>query len=505
MLLTALVYSTLSLLEPSTSRQDRVAVLPQEALATISGLVLDGDGKPLDHVYVVSYPVLRGTFAHAQTDETGRFTLSVAKDGLYMVVLETEELDLDEKADSPAMIQPGQGEVKLVLRRPNRMTFTVVDQATGAPIERYGLGIANKPNLGVHGGIDQEDIPLRAYARGESVAHADPARHVVRVQSPGYASVESEITPEGDTGTRQTLRLKKGSSLFGRVATEGRPVSHASVAVVRGPVGTVYSGTDRYEADSWFLMDYRKDLGDYVGRPRLVESAADGSFRFDDLSTGTYDLLVESPRLGPALLKKIRVDVGEGRDVGVLTLGAPATIRGRVVAGPEVSPVGMQYSLDGYDRQEIANADGTFTIEGLGAGLHQLTLLRNASLSREDAREMRLRPGKLRRSSSTSRAPLPALSKCTSCVLASRRKSIGSGLSSRSRCECPGWNPGKRRTSIIFSERMTSGGSRVRCPGDTKSTSRPTARTAYGSDDRPWKRCHQVDGVTSRSLSTRDL
>src|SRR5262249_49481534 len=152
---------------------------------------------------------------------------------------------------------------ELVLRNQKLITFVVLDRSAGMPIELYGLGIASKPNLGFHGGVDFLEIPLRDYPHGESTTRADPARHVVRVQSPGYAPVELDIAPDDASGPRQTIRLEKGAVLAGRISSAGRPIARAEVIVMRGPLATVPRGRDPVAPDSWFMYDfedYKRDL-----------------------------------------------------------------------------------------------------------------------------------------------------------------------------------------------------------------------------------------------------
>ena len=58
---------------------------------------------------------------------------------------------------------------------------------------------------------------------------------------------------------------------------------------------------------------------------------ADGTFRFDDLSTGTYDVLVAAEGKGPKLSKRVRVESGGVKDLGNLELGAPSILRGKLL------------------------------------------------------------------------------------------------------------------------------------------------------------------------------
>jgi hypothetical protein len=398
------------LLVTTSQASVRTPVAPASAeVATVSGVVVDGTGQPLENVFVVSHPVFGGTFVHAQTDSSGVFSLTVAKDGMNMVALETEESQaIPEEAQGSsksslegetfAFVRGARTGLRFVLRNTSLVTFVVVDGGTGLPLESFGLGIANKRNLGVHGDIDFQEIPARPHARGRTVAPADPARHVVRVQAPGFASIESDIAADGASDP-QTLRLQRGGALIGRVSSAGRPVVRATVLVVRGPIGTVYVGEKAAcEPDSWYRADYRRDLEEYVGRPRLVESNEEGTFRVADLSPGTYDVVVEAPDLGPNLSKRIRVEAGETRDLGDLKLGAPAVLHGRVLVGPGVSPVGLEYFVDGRFRRrnKIAEPDGSFVVQGLGPGVHQLTLVRSVLCPDDDVREIRVASGETR-------------------------------------------------------------------------------------------------------------
>src|SRR6185295_14474218 len=143
------------------------------------------------------------------------------------------------------------------------------------------------------------------------------------------------------------------------------------------PSGTVWPEADeRVEPDSWFFQDCRPDLGDFDGRLRSAALDADGTFRFDDLAPGTYEVALAAPGLGPRCMKQLRVEAGAVRDLGELELGAPAVLRVRVVPPPGARTEQLECAFDGdwRGRKHFTAGDGTLVYEALGAGLHRVVL-----------------------------------------------------------------------------------------------------------------------------------
>ena len=361
----------------------------QDDSATICGRVLDAEGEPIDLVYVEALSSRGRGLVRVQTGPDGSYRLPVEREDAYLVSIAV----IDPARDRGFHIAGERG-LDLVLPSAQRWTFSVVDDADGSPIERFGIAIADKPGRGVHGGIDGMDIDLRDHLRGEATSHADPSRNRVRVQAPGRASIEIDVVGDAGSSRRQTIRLKVGGSVVGRVAAGDRPLEAAQVALSRGALLAREGWSPDPPEDAWFGRNYPCDLGEYDGRLRVVRTDAAGSFRITDLPTGTYDVVVASESLGPRKQKRVRVEAGRVRDLGTLVLEAPAAVRVRVELGAPSSFEGIEVALDGDLRGARAvSASGELRIDGLGAGLHSITLKPNRFLLQAESREVRLAPG----------------------------------------------------------------------------------------------------------------
>lgn len=108
-----------------------------------------------------------------------------------------------------------------------------------------------------------------------------------------------------------------------------------------------------------------------LGRARNVRSASDGSFRFDDLATGTYRLGARGSGAAQFDLRPLRVEAGKVLDVGSLALAGTAIVRGRVLVAPGLSPIGVVVDLDD-DGIRIEKPDGSFAYDQVSPGEHQL-------------------------------------------------------------------------------------------------------------------------------------
>lgn len=357
----------------SASREPQASTRsPAVSASAIRGVVRDESGAGAAGVGVLALSPDGVAFAQSAAD--GSFTLEVDGRGPFLVDLETAEPP-DEKRPSPP-VAAGARDVVLVLRNSIRATVVVVDDASGRPVERFGLRVANDASTGIHGGNDMIDATIADHPRGEAIAWVRREHNVLRVQAPGYASAEVAVSPQIASAPRQTIRLARGGAITGRATTSGAPAAGADVVAIRGPIGTVWPERDeKADPDGWFLMEYPRDLGDFAGRPRQTKTTDDGAFAIPDLDPGTYDVVVGGPAFAPVLVKRIRVTSGETARAGDVVLGPPAILRGKVVTAPGF-PIGeLEWAVDGELRMQRKLApDGTFVREGLGVGVHRVEL-----------------------------------------------------------------------------------------------------------------------------------
>ncbi len=149
------------------------------------------------------------------------------------------------------------------------------------------------------------------------------------------AATIASTTPSSDAPTldvgREVEHERVATPLFGHSAAEDY------TATVFGRVlrdACVVAGVDarlRRHALTGRGVDARYDLDATSGRERRMHSANDGSFLFEYLGAGTYELVLHSLNDDELVLAPLVVALREEHDVGNLTFEAHASIHGTVL------------------------------------------------------------------------------------------------------------------------------------------------------------------------------
>jgi len=106
----------------------------------------------------------------------------------------------------------------------------------------------------------------------------------------------------------------------------------------------------------------------------------DGTFIFNDLKPGVYSLHAESSISEKrAILKNITVKSGETTEVEDLVLIATGSIKGKILKdSSETLSFGYRISIAGTGKLAVSDIDGSFLIENVPAGTHNLLIEREA-------------------------------------------------------------------------------------------------------------------------------
>jgi carboxypeptidase family protein len=215
----------------------------------------------------------------------------------------------------------------------------------------------HQPIAGAHVELrEEEDIAATTGAEGKATLRGLRAGwHVLTASAKGYAPAELPFETGGSGGTidRQTLELKPGAAVAGRVVDRGgKPVAGAKVA----------------SADAAQLFSF-------AAAKSAVTSDKDGKFVIPALPAGTFRLTATHQSHAPATTPPLTLDGTNGRDDVTITMDDGGRIAGRVVdkgGAPVASATvrvvtpaeGMTAVWEGT-RQAYADDQGRFEVTGL--------------------------------------------------------------------------------------------------------------------------------------------
>lgn len=305
----------------------------------LRGRVVDSKGEPVAGADVD----IDGK--KATTDESGRFAFRDLGAGGYQVDVNVEGFANPGPADLrqvpvtvPSEESKRPAEVKLTVRRPGSISGRVV--AGGEPVPDASLSLYYLYAEGFAGGIDAFSLSDEGKTNGQGnfeLTGIAPGRLHVIVDPPGKPTRES-----------RELIVEAGTSI------EDLVIDIAPQGVLTGKV--VDAKSDEPLRARIILEDDRMRTG------RTATTSDDGSFRFDELPTGTYGLTV---RANGYRLEKL-ADLSVGPESAVhrkVPLRSEEGIFGRVY-GPSGDPERGAFvrvvSNDGKTKWLRSNGSGGF-------------------------------------------------------------------------------------------------------------------------------------------------
>jgi len=343
--------------EPVHARLQFVAGL------SLSGIVEDVEGHPLEGVlvratptgkavvvgargddsgaHVVSYP----GEASGKTDEEGRFELSQLVPGTYALMARRAGHQLDETRNRGATMsrirqlsmpaEAGDSEVRLVMRRDEGVRGRLVRE-DGTPITRFQLWDATITH-------PQGEFFQRTYD-GEEVT--------LRFHATGFARLSLTVSlTKGQSLDLGAVVLHPGRQVRGRVtdAATGRPVAGALVGM----------GDVPEDAEGW-VRETRLD--EEMG---AVRTRQDGTFILPHVMERPYALTVTH-----ASYSQKRLMLGAEQDEVAVALDAGALMRGTVTGlKNETATVVLSAEASGF-RREVPVLSGRFEQGGLPPGAY---------------------------------------------------------------------------------------------------------------------------------------
>lgn len=344
----------------------------------VSGKIEDEDGNPVAGAQIRGWPEQSGRRADAESAADGSFVVQLPHSVAYRFSVSAEGyIPIGEGGGDPEVVlEPDSKGVVLALRKSPRWAFVVLDDLSGEPVESFGLRVRPKPDGTWLSGIDQMDIPVGSHVGGRVVVDADPSKHLIQIQAPGYAPQSVEFGASAVRNGEQELRLVRGSVVSAAVRLEGVLVDQPTAKLAPALIKFDPSLPD--EKDPLFSDNYGTDLDRFKGRPRMVRGDRQGRLQIEDLAAGTYTLTITAKGAAPWVTSPLRLEPSAMVDLGAIDLRPGATIRGRILPEQGRMVAGTTVYLDEpFDEiTVVVKDDGAFEFTDLASGEHTLVVER---------------------------------------------------------------------------------------------------------------------------------
>ncbi|MBX3728695.1 MAG: carboxypeptidase regulatory-like domain-containing protein [Candidatus Sumerlaeia bacterium] len=347
--------------EPGGDKRDVELKLQQAHF--LAGRVVDKEGKPLEGANIHAHGWNFHLPRPVRTDATGAFRLERLPAGFVNLSISHQ---LSSKSfQNEAVDREGVEYVLESVEQPNQpqraphvlLIGTVLDDRTGAPIERLRVRNAQEHSVPYRIEVDRE-VP--GLFRVERIFRGMDLQ--LQITAPDYATL---LTGRIETGgeeeiLRQTFRMRRGGRVVGRaVNPAGEPIADVTVQL-KGVF-----------AEPW--QEPQMPLA-------IATSDADGRFEFANVSAGANTLIMQPPAPMPRRVMKPEVREGETTDLGDIVLDEGVTVRVQVVELPGERPranvpVRISLSQSGTELQShTTDAAGNVVFANLPRETHTVTL-----------------------------------------------------------------------------------------------------------------------------------
>lgn len=365
-----------------TDRGAEPLLVTVRSMPSISGLVVDDLGQPVQDVEVRAAFQRSGLMASGRSRKDGTFTIHAVDAEPKPVRLEIDDpgpCEPPEKADE-RLYEWGTRDVRIELHRATACELVVVERATGAPVTQFAVSCAStransslQSDLRLSGEHPGGRVTIDRVWRGKNRLQVMPLDPALVPSAP----VEFEATDAGAPAMR--VELDRLAPVTVRVTkADGSPIVGSKVEVVA-------KGTEPFAADTWLgdgRTGSRGGSSDPAFRPQLLVSqavsAADGRAavfvppRPDGLAVrvmGAHPPALVDPAQFVPGQDLVVVLPAAGSIVGVVRLQGldPARIR--------ISPVnGQSNPHTRSDATGTVLADGSFALRNLLPGRYQLRI-----------------------------------------------------------------------------------------------------------------------------------
>jgi len=335
---------------------------------TLPGRVVDASLNPIKgaRIEVASMGKEPQSSASAVSDENGFFTLEGLGDSYYQ--LHATCKGFSDKVYPKVHYTAGQFQVTM---DPRGFVEGTVVTSEGNPVESFSLHLMRNrqgadPNyINDHRSFDD---PTGHFLLGD----LDPGDYLIEARADNLADTRSEpftVTRDPTPSAQLRIVMSQGGTLTGTiVSADGHPVAGATVAL------NVNNFVDS-SISKIFNMIAPTDE-----RERQVETESNGSFTFEHVPAGVYQVRADHPDFAPCTQNDIHVSDGGTRGNPALRLTLP---RGAVIAGQAVDETGpmpfckvqLNQKDSSYMDAGTTDKDGRFRFRNLSQGEYQLTVM----------------------------------------------------------------------------------------------------------------------------------
>lgn len=322
----------------------------------LSGRVVDVDGAPIADAHVWGWPQSSGKGAGATTAADGSFTIWLPQDEPYRL-----EAKFNRRDDTPAFEdrdthhEPNSRDIVIVLPRTVLVTIAVVDDASGAPIERFGLRVERpRESNGFRTMAPPQPTPRPG---GTAQARVQPGIDRYHVVATGFQDAEGVFDASVADSERFEIRMGRGAGITGRALEDGLPAESVTVLLEAGNLMTPRGGSEKaFTPDTYIAA-------------QTMRTGADGRFRFDGVKLKTHRLTLRAAS-GASHVQLLDARFEQATDLGDLELQATGAIEGVVLTPPGRSRAGLVVRLGDW-RSGVAqttDSQGSFRFDGVAAG-----------------------------------------------------------------------------------------------------------------------------------------
>jgi peroxiredoxin len=288
----------------------------------LKGRVLDEAGQPVAGASLqmdrVNLEPLEFDWS-TTTDNTGRFQWDAAPSGEHPYLITADGYNLRSE---PALVADA-SEKTITLRKSNGKTDvdgTVTDAATHAPIVKFTITVYITTDQGTTHAEKAVSDPAGNYL---VEVDAKVTSFILEFHQPGYLPSRTEMMSPGDGDQRQDVPLEKGTPtvVSGRLTVKGYgekinwQAGQIIALTASVPDPEMPNFDDEAAKAKWmeqFLKTAAGKAWQRAQRAFATTADADGSFVFEDVPPGNYQLRVqlrEAPDLGGGKLAALSTNI----------------------------------------------------------------------------------------------------------------------------------------------------------------------------------------------------